>query len=144
MPTLANQPAAGQSFSSHLKGCGADRIVLAVAVIAIALLWWFIQARIGAGPAMAEIYHGDTLIAEYPLPQPGAAPIHLNVKGELGLSEIVIDQTGARIATSPCTSQRCVLSGPHRHAGDIIACVPNRILIALRGSGSSEFDAMVE
>jgi len=66
------------------------------------------------------------------------------VEGDLGPSEIIIDEHGARIAASPCSSQRCVLSGAHTHAGDIIACVPNRILITLRGSDRTAFDAIVE
>jgi hypothetical protein len=93
---------------------------------------------------VAEIYYGNTLMATYPLPQKGQAPIHFQLEGKLGLSEVVIDEQGARISSSPCNSQRCVLSGPHRQAGDIIACVPNRILIALHGSSESRFDAIVE
>jgi len=127
-----------------LKGTWADRLLLLLSLAAIVTLWFMIQAHIAAGPAMAEIYHGDTLVATYPLPQPGEPTIHLQVEGELGLSDIMIDQQGARIASSPCASQRCVLSGPHRHAGDIIACVPNRILITLRGHAQSRFDAIVE
>lgn len=144
MPTLASKPAASQSFASHLKGRWGDRLLLLAMLIMIALLWQYVRASIGSGPAMAEIYHGDTLIAEYPLPGSADSPLHLDVEGDLGLSEIVIDQQGARIASSPCPSQRCVLAGPHNHAGDIIACVPNRILIALRGGNHSRFDAMVE
>jgi len=127
-----------------LKGTWADRLLLLLSLAAIVALWFMIQAHIAAGPAMAEIYHGDMLVATYPLPQPGEPAIHLQVDGELGVSDIIIDQQGARIATSPCASQRCVLSGPHRHAGDIIACVPNRILITLRGHAESRFDAIVE
>ena len=93
---------------------------------------------------MAEVYHADTLLATYALPVAGAAAVHLQVEGELGISDITIDATGARISSSPCTSQRCVLAGAHRHAGDIIACVPNRILIILRGQSSTGFDAIVE
>jgi len=37
-----------------------------------------------------------------------------------------------------------MLSGSHQHAGDMVACVPNRVLVALRGSGASAFDAVVE
>ncbi len=129
---------------SVLKGTWADRLLLLISLAAIISLWFIIQARIAAGPAMADIYHGDTLVATYPLPLPGEKPVHLQVEGELGLSDIVIDQQGARFASSPCPSQRCVLSGPHRHAGDIIACVPNRILITLRGHAESGFDSIVE
>lgn len=127
-----------------LKGTWIDRLILLVSLAAIISLWFMIQARIAAGPAMADIYHGDTLVASYPMPQQGQPPIHLQVKGELGLSDIVIDQQGARFASSPCPTQRCVLSGPHRHAGDLIACVPNRILITLRGHAESKFDSIVE
>ena len=127
-----------------LKGTWTDRLILIISLVGIISLWFIIQARIAAGPAMADIYHGDTLVATYPLPQKGENPIHLQVKGELGLSEIIIDQQGARIASSPCPTQRCVLSGPHRHAGDLIACVPNRILITLRGHTESTYDAIVE
>jgi len=127
-----------------LKGTWVDRLILLLSLAAIVSLWFMIQAHITAGPAMADIYHGDTLVASYPLPQKGEPPVHLQVEGELGLSDIVIDQQGARIATSPCPSQRCVLSGPHHHAGDLIACVPNRILITLRGHSQSAFDAIVE
>ncbi|MBN4077200.1 NusG domain II-containing protein [Mariprofundus ferrooxydans] len=127
-----------------LKGTCTDRILLLVALISIVSAWFVIQAHIAAGPAMAEIYHGDTLLASYPLPQAGEAAIELQVEGDLGLSDIVIDEHGARIASSPCSSQRCVLSGSHSHAGDIIACVPNKILITLRGSSASAFDAIVE
>ncbi len=127
-----------------LKGTWVDRLILLLSLTVIVALWFMIQARISAGPAMAEIYHADTLVATYPLPQPGEPPVHLQVEGELGISDIIIDQQGARIASSPCPSQRCVLSGAHSHAGDIIACVPNRILITLRGHNQSAFDAIVE
>jgi len=133
-----------QIMIDFLKGTWTDRLLLLISLLAIVAGWMMIQAYISSGPAMAEIYHADTLVATYPLPQKGELPIHLEVEGELGLSEIVIDEQGARIISSPCASQRCVLSGPHRHAGDMVACVPNRILITLRGHTESGFDGIVE
>jgi len=127
-----------------LKGSKADRLVLLVSLLAIVCSWFVIQSRISAGPAVAEIYHGQVLLATYPLPQHGEAEQRFQIKGELGDSEVVLDQDGVRIEASPCTTQHCVHSGAHRHAGDIIACVPNRILISIRGKSASEFDAIVE
>ncbi|MDQ6969831.1 MAG: NusG domain II-containing protein [Mariprofundus sp.] len=144
MPSLNLDAPVRQSMFDALKGTWTDRLLLCLALISIFTAWFVIQAQIAAGPAMAEIYHGKTLLATYPLPKPGEAAISLQVEGDLGMSEIVIDEHGARIATSPCSSQRCVLSGAHSHAGDMIACVPNRILITLRGSAESKFDAIVE
>lgn len=127
-----------------LKGTWTDRLLLLASVICIVGAWYLVQAAVAAGPVVADIYHADTLLATYPLPQRGAVPIHFQAKGELGISEIVIDAQGARIVSSPCATQRCVLSGAHKHAGDMVACVPNRILVALRGRGETAFDAVVE
>jgi len=132
------------NIQNALKGTWTDRILLLVSILCIIFSWFVIQTNIATGPAVAEIYHGSTLIATYPLPQKGQAAIYFELEGDLGLSEVIIDEQGARISSSPCSSQRCVLSGSHRHAGDMIACVPNRILITLRGSANSYFDAIVE
>ena len=132
------------SRQSVLKGTRTDRILLLASLLCIVISYFVIQSNISAGPAVAEIYHGNMLMATYPLPQKGQEPIHYELEGKLGLSEVIIDEQGARISSSPCSSQRCVLSGSHKHAGDVIACVPNRILITLRGSSESRFDAIVE
>ena len=144
MPSLTCQPLPRQSMSDALKGTWMDRALLLLALLAIVAVWFGIQAQIAAGPARAEIYHADTLLATYPLPQQGEKPIHFQVEGDIGLVNILIDAAGARITSSTCATQRCVLSGAHRHAGDMIACVPNRVLISLRGSAASRFDAIVE
>ena len=144
MPRLTITSRPRQNILDALKGTWADRLLLLFTLLSIIAAWFMIQANLAAGPAMAEIYRGDTLLATYPLPQHGEPAITLQVEGEIGLSDIVIDEHGARIASSPCSSQRCVLSGSHAHAGDMIACVPNKILITLRGSAETGFDAIVE
>ncbi|MDX8404822.1 MAG: NusG domain II-containing protein [Mariprofundus sp.] len=131
-------------MSATLKGTRMDRALLLVCLVLVVGAWLLIQSLMVSGPAVAAVYHGKTLLATYPLPLPGQPDIHLEVEGELGLSDIVIDQDGARIASSPCRTQQCVLSGAHKHAGDMIACVPNRILITIRGRADSRFDAIVE
>ncbi|MDX8407996.1 MAG: NusG domain II-containing protein [Mariprofundaceae bacterium] len=141
---IAEQPMPPQSLSQLLKGRWMDRALLLLALLGIALSWVVIQRSIAAGPPLAEIYHGDTLLASYRIPEPGQPPVHFEAEGDLGLSEIEIASDGARMLASPCSSQRCVLSGTHRHAGDLIACVPNRILITIRGSRDDRFDAVVE
>jgi len=144
MLPLIRQHPLQQSMPATLKGTRADRLLLLAGLTLIAAAWLGIQTLMTSGPAVAAIYHGNTLLATYPLPVSGQPAIHFEAQGELGLSDIVIDQDGARIAASPCTTQQCVLSGAHRHAGDMIACVPNRILVAIRGSAKARFDAIVE
>ncbi len=133
-----------QSLTQLLKGRWMDRGLLLLALLTIGLTWIVIQQSIAAGPPVAEIYHGDTMLASYRLPESGQPPIYFEAEGDLGLSEIIMDADGVRMAASPCSSQRCVLSGTHHHAGDLIACVPNKILIIIRGSRDDRYDAVVE
>jgi len=144
MPNLTTTASPRQSIFAVLSGTWADRLLLLVALAGIASSWFWIQTSINNGPVVADIYHADTLMASYPLPQAGEKPIHVQVEGSLGTTDIVLDTHGARIVSSPCTTQRCVLAGAHQHAGDIVACVPNQVLVALRGKASSAFDAVVE
>jgi len=127
-----------------LKGTLTDRILLLISLLAIAVSWFVVQSVVASGPAVAEVYHGKVLLATYPLPLAGEPAKSFMIEGELGTSEILLDEHGVRMLSSPCSAQRCVYSGAHRHAGDIIACVPNRILITIRGSAESRFDAIVE
>ncbi len=134
----------GASLKAAFRGRPADYALLLICLLGIGISWFWIQRSIAAGPPMAEIYHGERLLATYPIPVEGEPAVHFTAHGDLGAAEIVIDASGARMQTAPCSSQRCVLSGPHRHAGDLIACVPNRILISIRGSRQRGFDAIVE
>lgn len=127
-----------------LKGSLTDRLILLASLAGIITAWFVVQSVVASGPAVAEIYHGKTLLATYPLPQAGEAPKAVQVDGQLGVAEILLDEHGVRMLSSPCSAQRCVYSGAHRHAGDIIACVPNRILITIRGRSEAGFDAIVE
>lgn len=144
MATLTKPLLPRQEMAAALKGTWTDRLLLLAALIAIVASWFLIRAGMAGGPAVAEIYRGEMLLATYPLPRQGEPAIHFRTEGELGPTEITLDHEGARITTSPCRGQRCVRSGAHRHVGDFIACVPNRILVAIRGGADSRLDAVAE
>lgn len=132
------------NLAAALRGRPADYLLLLLALVGIGVAWLYIRDVVTAGPPIAEIYHGDKLLASYRIPAQGEPAVHFVAAGDLGPAEIVIDASGARMQTAPCSSQRCVLAGAHSHAGDLIACVPNRILISIRGSRAQGFDAVVE
>ncbi|MEJ2470531.1 MAG: NusG domain II-containing protein [Desulfuromonadales bacterium] len=58
-------------------------------------------------------------------------PQEVDLAGPLGMTHLVIDGQGARITASPCPLQICMTMGPARHTGDLLACVPNRILVSI-------------
>jgi hypothetical protein len=47
----------------------------------------------------------------------------------------------ARIVSSPCPEQRCVLQGWIRRQGEMAACLPNHIVLHIEG-GSETVDAL--
>jgi hypothetical protein len=42
----------------------------------------------------------------------------------------------ARVIASPCTNQLCVAAGAVRSHGQWIACMPNKVLVSVTGSGA--------
>jgi hypothetical protein len=77
---------------------------------------------------------GEELCFTAPLDQPRT----LAIDGPLGRTKLVIDEQGARIVESPCSRKICVGMGAAKHTADLLACVPNRILVHIDGSSDKE------
>ncbi len=54
--------------------------------------------------------------------------------GPLGDTELLLHAGGAQVVASPCRAKICIGMGIIRHSGEIIACVPNRILLTIPGT----------
>jgi len=124
-----------------MLGTWTDRLLLILVLGGITFGWLHIRQLAGSGEAMVDIYRGQTLLAVYPLH--GKAPVHFSAQGEIGITDILIADGDVAITDSPCTTKKCILSG-HKHSiGDMLVCLPNRILVAIRGDAQA-FDAMLE
>ena len=149
MTTKNNHPkAATVSFRQCLKGSWADRILLLFMLTGIVFLWLQISQTLAQGAPTAYVYHGEKLLAKYPLPHDERI-IHVAAQGEIGISDIEISKHGIRFDTSPCSTHHCTLSGTKKYPGSVIACVPNHIMVVIRGSDekiekSIKFDALSE
>jgi len=93
------------------------------------------------GKPMVDIYYDKSLLASYPLQQQA---IDFIAHGAIGESDIHIEHGHVRILHSSCITQRCVLAGHRHRMGDILACVPNHILVVIRGQHSQAYDAISE
>ena len=62
----------------------------------------------------------------------------VDLDGPLGLTHLVIDDQGARITDSPCPRKTCISMGLAKHTGDLLACVPNRILVRIDSPAGEE------
>lgn len=114
----------------------ADYVLLVIVICALPLLYarlWtgnkhadYVQIQSGNNePLTSELLHDRTL----------------SVHGLLGDSVIEINQGRARFVSSPCRGQVCVHTGWLQSAGEIAACLPNRISLSLHGQ-HPRFDAI--
>jgi hypothetical protein len=60
------------------------------------------------------------------------------VAGPLGKTQLTIDDSGVRVLSSPCPRKICMNMGPARGTADLIACVPNRILVRIEDADHEE------
>lgn len=65
----------------------------------------------------------------------------LRISGHEGESHIVIREGRARFVDSTCHDKYCVHYGWLSHAGETIACLPNRVVLQLAGE-DPRFDAI--
>jgi hypothetical protein len=77
---------------------------------------------------------GDEPCFTAPLDQPRTALID----GPLGQTKLVIDEQGARIVESPCPRKICISMGVAKRTADLLACVPNHILVHIDGFSNEE------
>lgn len=91
---------------------------------------------IAAAPAGSRVVvtSGEQVRFTAPLGQPHSVVLD----GPLGQTHLVIDEQGARIIKSSCRQKICVAMGPASHTGDLLACVPNRILVRIDNPDGKE------
>jgi hypothetical protein len=57
-----------------------------------------------------------------------------DVEGPLGVTRMQIENGAVRVLSSPCPQKICIGLGAARNSGDLLACVPNRILVRIEGA----------
>jgi len=72
---------------------------------------------------------GDRVVFVAPLNQKRQVAI----AGPLGMTRLQIANGGVRVLSSPCPKKICIGMGEARNSGDLLACVPNRLVIRVEG-----------
>lgn len=91
----------------------------------------------GASVDRAQVLQGELGATTYPAWESRK----FSVTGPLGETRIEISDGAVRILSSPCQQKICVNRGWLSHAGETVACLPNRISVTLLGD-DPRFDAM--
>jgi hypothetical protein len=112
----------------------ADRVVsLALLLLSGALA---LGLRAEARPARAVVLSGRSVVAVLPLDRDATLP----VQGRLGEIVVTVERGAVRVSRSSCAQRICVATGERRRPGELIACVPNAVLIRLEGDAVSGED----
>jgi len=118
--------------SIRYRVTAADRVLVVVAVMLLATLYWH-QWNGGGPAAWVEVQVDDNEPVRYPADRDR----RLTVQGAIGPSVIEIHAGAARFVDSPCNGKLCLRGGWHRHAGETGACLPNRVSLTLVGDGQA-------
>ena len=99
---------------------------------------WFVFMLMRAQPGMAVgIHNKDGLYQEIRLDEDAT----ITVPGPLGDSVVRIEDHSVFMVSSPCPGKVCINLGKIRYAGEGIACIPNRVYVAILG-GKRETDSI--
>lgn len=71
-----------------------------------------------------------------------AADQIIEVPGPLGVTVVEIRDKAVLITASPCPEKICIRSGRMRVTGQLLACLPNKVVIRLIGDDEQEYDAV--
>lgn len=115
-----------------------DRLVTGLLLlVSIAGLAWLATAPRGQQVTVSD---GERILFVAPLNQSRT----VDLPGPLGLTTLEIGPEGARIVASPCTLKLCMGMGPAHRPGDLLACLPNRILVQIEGemAGNEKYDLL--
>ena len=66
----------------------------------------------------------------------------IKVKGPIGITVVRIHNGQAAIIEAPCPHKLCQKMGPIPSHGDVMICIPNRIIVEIKGGKGRETDAI--
>ena len=113
-----------------------DRIiVLLMLVAALSGVWWYSLGAQGVRFIIEQ--DGEVVYSSY-FDKEGL----VSIEGPLGPTEVAFNSEGAWVNAATCPQRFCMAMGTIARAGEVIACVPNRLLIRVSGDkeeGSYDF-----
>jgi hypothetical protein len=105
----------------------ADR-ALSASILAVSLVWGM-GARSPAEGAIAVVTLGREECARVSLSSDRRIPLH----GRLGPIDLEVREGAVAIVRSDCPNHLCVAMGWKRRDGDLLACVPNELIVRIEG-----------
>lgn len=109
-----------------------DRKLVSLLGVVVLVSFW-VPLRQESGARLLVEAGGRTVFVA-PLDRPQRAEL----PGPLGLTQFEISDGAVRVIHSPCPNKICIGLGEARHSGDLLACVPNRLVFRIEGAADPE------
>ena len=110
--------------------------LLVVGIIAL-VIWHFIYSVDGK---YVTIEQRDNLIGIYPLNVD--KEIEIEHRGEV-VNKIIIEDGYCYMEEAECPDHLCIKQGKVNKSGQTIVCLPNRVVVTVVDSDSSDYDSIV-
>ncbi|MEE4252648.1 MAG: NusG domain II-containing protein [Desulfuromusa sp.] len=117
-------------WTKHLTAF--DRKLLIVVAILVALSFSLLLRQ--SSGARVIVRSDDRIVFVAPLDKDQ----RVELEGPLGVTILQIENGAARVVSSPCANKVCIHMGEARHTGDLLACVPNQLVITIEGDKTEE------
>jgi hypothetical protein len=109
-----------------------DRKLLVVVAVLVALSFLLLLRQ--SSGARLVVSSDDRIVFVAPLNKDQ----RVELEGPLGITVLQIESGAARVVSSPCARKVCIRMGEARHTGDLLACVPNKLVITIEGDSTEE------
>ena len=116
-----------------------DPVLIGGAILAAAVIYVLTRYCYGEGAFVTIAVDGVT---QYRLPL--SEDRVLNLRGIGGSNTVVIEGGCCRVSEADCPDRLCVDQGGIHRQGEMIVCLPHRVVISVAGGGGSEVDAVSE
>jgi hypothetical protein len=113
-----------------------DKILIAALLLVSLASLFFIDRLIPRGSVAVVAVDGQERL-RLTLSQDGRR----EVAGPLGETIVEVRDGRARVVESPCPHRICVRTGWAARSGDMIVCVPNRVVVRVEGAREGDVDA---
>ena len=104
-------------------------ILLAVSILALAAILYLVIELSREPGAYVDVYTNGELVATYPLDTDG----EYSLNG--GTNIIKIKDGKVLMLDADCPDRLCVRWGEISEGGECITCLPNRVVVEIRGEG---------
>jgi hypothetical protein len=116
-------------------------IVLITIMLAVAAAGFVLVPHIAGAGGHAVVEVDGQRELDLPLDR----DVTITVTGPSGDSVIIVEDGAVRVGDSICPHHICMNMGRLRYPGEVAVCVPNRLVITVRGkSGQQGFDGVTQ